>query len=180
MGVTPFPGRLWVRSRKQNRASSELCIPSVARLSQWCGRDPWLSAHASQRGWLFGKLYYRAVLCRLTSDLGEGLTTKSKVHSNWNTQLSLKQSTFCGPQRSQNIEAQRGGMHGMVKRMDLVRRVNAGDFLSHIAGLGVWEHTSPMRTTGMDRAESSRIRTLPQSNDRKLWLHSCPAKSRKQ
>lgn len=39
----------------------------------------------------------------------------------------------------------------MIKRMDLVRGVNASDFLSHIAALGVWENTEPMRVTGMDR-----------------------------
>lgn len=108
---------------------------------QWCGRDPWLSARASQRGWLFGNRYYGAMLSPLTSELGEVLTTDSKVHSNWNTKLSLKQSTLCGPQMPQNIQAQRGGMPRMVKRMDVVRSVNASDTLSRIAGRGVWENT---------------------------------------
>jgi hypothetical protein len=75
----------------------------------------------------------------------------SKVHSTWNIHLSLKQSTFCGPQRSQNVQAHRRGMHGRVKHRELIRRGNASDFLSHIAALGVWENTWPMRLTGMGR-----------------------------
>ncbi len=32
----------------------------------------------------------------------------------------------------------------MVKRLGLVRGVNASDFLSHMDSLGVWENTSQM------------------------------------
>jgi hypothetical protein len=89
--------------------------------------------------------------CLVSPPTLEKLLNQSKLHSNWGIHLSLKQSPFCEPQRSQNVQAQRRGMHGMVKHMDVVRSVNLSDLLSHMAALGVWEHTWPMRESAMDR-----------------------------
>ena len=63
---------------------------------RWCGRDPWLSAHASGRVWLFGNASYKGILSRLPSM----------------SQRSIQQSAFSyqpRPLTAKNTQSAKGG-----------------------------------------------------------------------